>query len=389
MLQEVGHVQYIGWRMDFYCQTHLVKDLQNQAKDMEEELGRWNEEVSQARKRFYELNYYTTHQLLVLRSALGKMKSSGQATCRCPQQAQVMALLQSISTQITSSIVMNVVQHITALEQSGMQRSPTPQSIHAASEELELPFQSAPTPIDQSDDVLLAVEHSKDMQSMPQVTLSQEELNETQIEHFTNMLNQYGYSKFTALKAIEEVGSGDWNDVQNWLEEHGDRFEEIFQNYDQEHDIEQESQGDQDEDSESGSQGEVPERKIGDEFYTLCILSVVHSHFYAGIPLQSPPVSSSTIKSQTRIVVTCQQLVDDTNPEVQLLLDAEMGTPEQCIRAIEIHGTAHEAMDYMMEIVAEEDEGFFPMLPVSQDLSLPSQHFIGCVNCISVSVLIH
>ena len=275
MLHQVGHVQYITWRMDFYCQTLLVKDLQNQAKAMEEELKRWNEEVSQARKRFYELNYYTTHQLLVLRSALGKVKSSGQA--RCPQQAQVMALLQSISTQITFSVVMNVVHQITeALEESGMQRSPTPKSNHAASGE---PFLSvSPTPIDRSDD---AVEHSHGVQSKPQVTLSRRELNEEQIEHFTNVVNQYGYSESTALKAIQEVGSGDWNDVHNWLEEHGDIFEERVQDYDQRDDREQEFQGDQDEDSESDSQDEVSEKEVISEFlYSVYFFSCSFSFLY-------------------------------------------------------------------------------------------------------------
>ena len=78
--------------------------------------------------------------------------------------------------------------------------------------------------------------------------------------------------------------------------------------------------------------------------------------------------------------MTLQQPVDETNLQVQLLLDAEMGTPEQCVRAIEMHGTAHEAMDHMMEIQIEEDDGFFqggvsiPTEPVLEEPSLPSQH---------------
>ena len=275
MLQQVGHIQYIGWRMDFYCQTHLVKDLQNQAKDMEEKLKRWNEEVSQARKRFYELNYYTTHQLLVLRSELGKMKSPGQA--QRPQQAQVMTLLQSISTQITPSIVMNVVQQIATQftdtwEGSGMQKSPIPQSNNTACGELELPpyHCASPTPIDQSDAVLPTIEYSHSVHSVPQVTLSYEMLNEEQIEHFTNVRNQYSYSKLTALKAIEEVGSGDWNDVQNWLVVNGDRFEQMSQEYDhQEDETEEEFEDEQDEDSESGSEDEMPEREPLSKYYTL------------------------------------------------------------------------------------------------------------------------
>ena len=185
-LQQVGHVQYIGWRMEFYCGGYLVEDLKEQAKKMEEELESWNRAVSQARKEFYELNYYTTHQLLVLRRELGELKSPGQAL-RLSQQAQVMALLETISNQITPAIVEKVVHQCRLL----------------------------------------------------QVSLSVDILNENQLEHFTNIVCHFGYGERTALKAIEVVGDGDWSDVENWLMENGNEYEEMLQESEGEDDAEE------------------------------------------------------------------------------------------------------------------------------------------------------
>ena len=61
-------------------------------------------------------------------------------------------------------------------------------------------------------------------------------------------------------------------------------------------------------------------------------------------------------------MVTHRQQIDETNEEVQQLLDAEMGSPEDCIRAIEMYGTAHIAMNHMMEM---EEEALFQDVAVS------------------------
>lgn len=81
-------------------------------------------------------------------------------------------------------------------------------------------------------------------------------------------------------------------------------------------------------------------------------------------------MSPSSSHSQSRVVVTHTQPVDETNDQVQLLLEAEMGTPEECIRAIEAHGTAQIAMDHMMEV---EEGALF------EDVSVPMQY--GVEEC--------
>ena len=256
-LQQVGNVKYIGWSMKFYCQPSLVEDLQKQAKVMEDELDRWNKEVAEARRQFYELNYYTTRQLLVLRSELGKMKNPGSTI---PQQAQVMALLESISSEIHLTNVMIVVQQVVSEGRKSLdlQGSPIPVCVQAATADVELPVDSispvsligkSPPPT-----VERPVKAAR-LQSLPLVSLSKEELNEKQRQYFINIIEHYEYHEMTALKAIEEVGTGDWNDIENWVQENGDKYEELFQEeeVEEEDDKEADESGEEDEGMSSES----------------------------------------------------------------------------------------------------------------------------------------
>ena len=228
-LQQAGHVQYIGWRMEFYCQSLLVEDLQEQAKQMEDELERWNKEVVDARRRFYELNYYTTRQLLVLRSELGGMKS--EQTSQLHPRAQVMALLESISSAIPPCALAGVVQKaasdLTQVFPGVIEHSPvfpsTPVEREADMETISMPALPLVSQLASGTQPVARV-----ALSLPPVRLSQEDLSEKQMSLFTDICESMGYGEMTALKAIEEVRDGDWNDIVNWLKRNGEGCEREF-----------------------------------------------------------------------------------------------------------------------------------------------------------------
>ena len=72
---------------------------------MEEELCNWKNSVKKARRTFYELNYYTTLQLLILREQLCKkdgMRIESISTV-------IFALLQNISLNITLPMIIKAV----------------------------------------------------------------------------------------------------------------------------------------------------------------------------------------------------------------------------------------------------------------------------------------
>lgn len=99
-LQQVGSVEYTKWILVVPCSTKrkVIDDLQKQAKAMEDELNSWRMMVKNIRNDFYELNYYTTFQLLTLRKELGKVKNE-------VVNSEVLTLLHSISFQVTASII--------------------------------------------------------------------------------------------------------------------------------------------------------------------------------------------------------------------------------------------------------------------------------------------
>ena len=107
-LQQAGNVQYLSWRMVIPCTDSeaLVDKLQGVARKMEDDLKKWNEEVKGSRTTFYELNNYTTAQLVKLRKELGKMRANGGIAVVEPG---VMLLLQSISPDLTPDAVKDSV----------------------------------------------------------------------------------------------------------------------------------------------------------------------------------------------------------------------------------------------------------------------------------------
>ena len=229
-LQQAGHVQYIGWTIEFYCQSLLVKVLQEQAKQMEVELERWNKEVVRARERFYELNYYTMRQLLVLRSELGRMKS--EQALLLLTHGQVMALLESISSPITPRALAGIVQKAASelLEDSyeetddSMALPSTPVERENPLDSLSLPALPPVSQLASGTQPAMGV-----VSSLPPVRLSQKDLSEKQKSHLTDICGSLGLCEMIALKAIEEVGDGDWNDICNWIKCYGEQYyEKLF-----------------------------------------------------------------------------------------------------------------------------------------------------------------
>ena len=70
LLQKAGHAHYLRWQLSFTCAQVQTADLQILSKQMDQELARWKEHVKLYRKTFYELNYFTAEQVLVLQREL-------------------------------------------------------------------------------------------------------------------------------------------------------------------------------------------------------------------------------------------------------------------------------------------------------------------------------
>ena len=82
---------------------------------MENDLENWMKEVEDKRNQFYELNYFTTPQLLSLCEELGQFKCGLDQNN--PIKSEVMTLLQSISREVTESDVKERIQIVCTILQ--------------------------------------------------------------------------------------------------------------------------------------------------------------------------------------------------------------------------------------------------------------------------------
>ena len=80
--------------------------------------------------------------------------------------------------------------------------------------------------------------------------------------------------------------------------------------------------------------------------------------------------------------MTYREPVDENNREVNLLLDAELGTPEQCIMAIKVHETARVVANRIIEM---SEDILNPMDHVCKEGTIPKEHIIElvCVKLLS------
>lgn len=222
--------------MEFSCREDFVNDLQHQAKKMEDELEEWNRKVADTRKKYYELNYYTTRQLLVLRSELGQLRKK----YKLPQQGQVITLLSSISMEITPEVVERVVCDVSS---QLMQVKETAKN-KATETKCREPVLGEVATLTSS---LYAQSQDRATSAASVQSLSLS-LNEIQTKSFTNLTQKYGIDEKEALEAIQRFPN--YDDIETWLKtefvQSTDNDDNIEENIDDE-DIQSESDESEDE----------------------------------------------------------------------------------------------------------------------------------------------
>ena len=228
-LQKKGNVKYTGWALTFHCKVDMVETLQQQAKDMEEELRKWEDEVGQTRKKYYELNYYTTLQLLTLRKELGRLKTSEQPHVHTQINPHILALLGSISTEIPSSCVWEIVKSVTAEQQRGEGAA---DQHHSSAEMFPVNMARPTCQVLQSnqpslaDDILASADMHATFTSsrsrLQRPKLTQDQLSEKQKEIFDNLMN-CEYSEQLILQALQKFGE-DQHEAENWIVENDSQY---------------------------------------------------------------------------------------------------------------------------------------------------------------------
>jgi hypothetical protein len=178
---------------------------------MEEELFKWEEDVKGQRDSFYELNYYTTVQLLTLRRELGKLKHSSKNVSISPE---VLVLLQSISSQVSDSHVIGAVKKVLV----EAEREPS----------VEIPDSPDKVKVGNVAEVLSEDEDPlkpKDSDTKQSPVFLEDELSEELRGYITTISSRFNWPRQLMLKAIEVLGKDSTQiDYERWCANNEDNY---------------------------------------------------------------------------------------------------------------------------------------------------------------------
>jgi len=101
-LQRAGNTRYFGWSVRFSCDKVNQIVLKKWLNRLNVALDCWNEQVKQARRKYYHLNNFTNKQLCAIRRVLCKAKFATTVSLSDIKPG-IVAMLKSISAEISSS----------------------------------------------------------------------------------------------------------------------------------------------------------------------------------------------------------------------------------------------------------------------------------------------
>lgn len=210
----------------------LIAKLNDCAKEMEYTLLEWENEVNKSRSRYYELNYYTTRQMLRLRKELGLMISSKDRNYMRHLDPEVLVLLQSISYAVTEESVHTlvaqcktpkqtvdkVVESDEVDEREPLKGNSTLFSELTFSDTVENGTAESPVTVTNA-----TLEASEDMK----MHLTLEELSDDQKKILDDLVEYQGYPELLVLKAFKKCNEkANSYDIHTWCAENEDLYAE-------------------------------------------------------------------------------------------------------------------------------------------------------------------
>ncbi|XP_064404373.1 E3 ubiquitin-protein ligase RNF213-like isoform X3 [Halichondria panicea] len=252
-LQKAGDVTYSNATFEFKCVKGYEFNLE-EAKlrvatlqdyiihTLERDMVTWKQIMESARDKYYELNYFTTLQLLQLRKELGILS---QTSTNHKVEYNILMLLKSVSPQVSSRVVIDSLQAAAQPEPMGGEGAiPVADTVSANSENKDsLQAAAQPEPMGREEtipkadkvsansenkaiqlDCTLPIAISEPIPSlMP--TLSFEDLNESQKSIYTTLMG-FNYSKGHVLRAFQECQDVDYFEIETWCDTNEDLFYE-------------------------------------------------------------------------------------------------------------------------------------------------------------------
>ena len=340
-LQQYGSGDYIGWEMTFPCAlSDAVEELKKVASRMENDLDKWKKEIQEKRDEFYELNYYTTQQLLLLREELGRLKEPGEDQVK----PHAMALLQSISREVSADAMKRYVQQVAnILEQQRASSSTTEKAVKkkvqepvsssqlSGQETVAAPVLS-PSAAEASSTLMAELLKSEGAKTSAPLAQTQEhELTNDRKAILVNLEENFGFHRQLILLGFERCDSPvDQNEVSRWCLENQDKYKYEDEDKDEEDDEPMEEEEDTQDmislhsDMDDGREGDA-----------VLIMEVT-----------AEPVE---------VIVKERVAVDEHHPVVKRLLDLDYPL-DKCLDAAErFPEDSHAAYEYLQQTGEQGD----------------------------------
>ena len=333
-LQQHGSGDYIGWEMNCPCNLpNVVDQLQHVASNLEDDLKQWKHEIQEQRNQFYELNYYTTQQLLLLRKELGRLQEPRENTVK----PEAMALLLSISRDVSGDVMKEYVLDVTQKEQQKVMvlASTIAQAEDHVSFTGQPSEQSAqPEPVDPtiSAVVIDLLESEATKTSTPRAIQQEDDLG---VEHkaiLANIRNNFGCHKQLILLAFEQCeNSYDLHAVTAWCMDNQSKY-----TYDDDDDEEEEEEEEEPFTETRNNSSKNDDRMKED----------TESSMEVEVSINEPAEEMVTVEERIA--------VDERHPVVEELL--ELNYPlEQCLKAAKQYpDNSQAAFDYLNELSGKQ-----------------------------------
>jgi len=233
-LSESGYVHRLHWNKEFHCSKDqfegqsIADELAAESTSMENCYSNWKKKVSDARKEYRELNFFTTQQLMLLRKEIATVCHSGE---RLVSNLQVLTLLESVRPNLDTDHLKSAIER--AFRETEL--------LDDSKGTVSLPsFTQVPS---EAEFGTSAFDNNNYISSGPSTVASVSPIKKpkpkvtSKIQKFLNAAADDGYSEQVALAALASLGlDADEDDLLLWCLEEADEadvealYEEARQN---------------------------------------------------------------------------------------------------------------------------------------------------------------
>ena len=226
-LFESGYIHRMNWSQEYHCSKDQVagesvaKELDEESSFMETCYKNWKKKVSDARKAYQELNFFTTQQLMTLRKEIATVCHSNDLAMN---NIQVLTLLESVRPSLTSEHLKSAIERAfkdAELLENRRGTAELPSFTHVPSDDETVTRKSM---FDNNNHASTSFSTATSTCRVQTISVKKPKPKETsKIQSFLNAAADDGYSEQIALAAMARLGvDAEEDDLLLWCLEEAD-----------------------------------------------------------------------------------------------------------------------------------------------------------------------